>query len=387
MNQAIAGNNIKPGFEKTLNRVLEGLKVGVLIVSPSSEILYCNKAACDLLDINDEEMEQKEFFLERRNVVSIDNNPMADEYFPCTLVMKSKKPVHHIIMGLHRPHKKDKVWVMVDADPVMDIKGRITEIICSFTDISEHRATEEKLTFLYQSLEDRAFELATSNADLEKFVYVATHDLQEPLRRITSFLQLLKKKYETKLNQQAIEYIEFAVEGSARIKKLILDLLEYSKFRVNQERFSGADMNEVLQQTCKVLSDQLKKSRAELIIHPLPVVTAAPSLMQQLMENLISNAVKYKSSADPVIEINCLRDHEKFIFSVSDNGSGINSDYAEKVFNLFQRLHNNESFEGTGIGLAICEKIVRMHRGTIWVKSEPGKGSTFYFTIPVKQIQ
>ncbi len=367
---------------------MNSLRVGVLLQGPKTEILFSNKAALNMLGLTEDELYGRSSFHPEWNVIHEDGSLFPGSTHPVPTAISTKKSVTNVIMGVYRPVTKDRVWLLVNAEPLLDKKGEVKEVICSFSDITERKAVEEKLTWLYQSLEIRAFELATSNADLERFVYVATHDLQEPLRMVSSFTQLLKKKYEKQLDEQAAEYINYAVDGATRMKKLILDLLEYSKFSSNKEEFTQTDMNKVLKDASGIFLKDLKDAGAELIIPVLPFIMANTSLITQLFENLIGNALKYRSTRKPVIQIDCKEEGDNFLFSVSDNGIGIDPKYSDKIFILFRRLHNdNEIYEGTGVGLAICKKIVELHRGTIWVESEQNKGSTFYFTIPRQQNQ
>jgi light-regulated signal transduction histidine kinase (bacteriophytochrome) len=339
-----------------------------------------------MLGLTEDELYGRTSFHPGWNVIHEDGSLFPGSAHPVPIAITTKRPVANVIMGVYRPVTKDRVWLLVNAEPLLDDKGEIKEVICSFSDITEHKAVEEKLTWLYQSLEIRAFELATSNAELERFAYVATHDLQEPLRLVSSFMQLLKKKYAEQLDEQAREYIDYAVDGANRIKKLILDLLEFSKVSSNREEFTATDMNMVLQDVSFAFSREMKDAGAELIIPGLPTINANTALMLQLFENLVGNALKYRNACKPLIQIDCKEKDDEFRFSISDNGIGIDPEYSDKIFILFQRLHNNnETYEGTGVGLAICKKIVELHQGTIWVISEEGKGSTFYFTIPKTQ--
>ena len=376
------------GNEERTSKLINSLRVGVLLQGPQTEILFSNKAALKMLGLTEDELYGRSSFHPEWNVIHEDGSPFPGSAHPVPTAITTKKAVTNVIMGVHRPATKDKVWLLVNAEPLLDVNGEVKEVICSFSDITEHKAVEEKLTWLYQSLESRAFELATSNADLERFVYVATHDLQEPLRMVSSFTQLLKKKYGKQLDEQAAEYINYAVEGATRMKKLILDLLEYSKFSSNREAFTKTDMNSVLQDVSGKFSIEIADSRAELIIQKLPVINTKISLIKQLLENLIGNALKYRSTRSPVLRVGCKEEGDNFLFNVSDNGIGIDPKYSDKIFILFRRLHNdNDTYEGTGVGLAICKKIIELHRGNIWVESEQGNGSTFYFTIPKLQNQ
>lgn len=341
-----------------------------------------------MLGLTEDELYGRSSYHPEWNVIHEDGSPFPGSSHPVSIAIATKKPVANVVMGVYRPITKDRIWLLVNAEPLLCDNSEVKEVICSFSDITERKAVEEKLTWLYQSLEVRAFELATTNADLERFVYVATHDLQEPLRLVSSFTQLLKKKYENHLDEQALEYINYAVEGATRMKKLILDLLVFSTFSSNKEEFAETDLNAVLRETTCTLSKELKDSEAELVIPELPAIHANTTLVLQLFENLIGNALKYRSDHNPKIEITCKEQEENFLFSVCDNGIGIDPEYSDKIFVLFKRLHNdNDTYEGTGVGLAICKKIVELHRGNIWVESEQGKGSTFYFTIAKKQNQ
>ena len=371
--------------EGRVRKLINSLHVGILVFSSQEEVLFSNKFAHDMLGLSEKQLRMKGPYHPDWSVVYEDGSPFSCEMSPVLVALKTQEPVTNLIVGINRPLTGDRAWLLVNAEPILTDSGEVSEIVCSFSDITQRKAVEDKLTSLYQSLESRAFDLACSNADLERFVYVATHDLQEPLRLITSFLQLLKKKYDSQLDEQASEYIDYAVDGSRRIKKLILDLLEYSKFSIDRDGFKVLDAGKLIEDVKHSLCSLLKQHHAIIDVKPLPVIYADPSLLHQLFKNLLTNSIKYRGESTPKISIDCIAQGDNYLFSVSDNGIGIDPGYSEKIFDLFQRLHKNEAFEGTGVGLAICEKIIRLHRGSIWVESIPGKGSTFYFTIPQKQ--
>ena len=371
--------------EGRVRKLINSLHVGILVFSSQEEVLFSNKFAHDMLGLSEKQLRMKGPYHPDWSVVYEDGSPFSCEMSPVLVALKTQEPVTNLIVGINRPLTGDRAWLLVNAEPILTDSGEVSEIVCSFSDITQRKAVEDKLTSLYQSLESRAFDLACSNADLERFVYVATHDLQEPLRLITSFLQLLKKKYDSQLDEQASEYINYAVDGSRRIKKLILDLLEYSKFSIDRDGFKVLDAGKLIEDVKHSLCSLLKQHHAIIDVKPLPVIYADPSLLHQLFKNLLTNSIKYRGESTPKISIDCIAQGDNYLFSVSDNGIGIDPGYSEKIFDLFQRLHKNEAFEGTGVGLAICEKIIRLHRGSIWVESMPGKGSTFCFTIPQKQ--
>ncbi|MBC7875040.1 MAG: PAS domain S-box protein [Ferruginibacter sp.] len=382
--KALPGNNSSfSRSEERIDKLINSLGVGILFQNTRTEIFFGNTAALTILGLSEHELYGRSSLDPDWNMIQEDGAVFTEFTHPVPMAIRTKKPVSNIVMGIYRPVTNDRVWLSVNAEPLLDKNGNIEEVICSFSDISERKATEGKLIWLYQSLEQRAFELSASNTELEHLAYVATHDLQEPLRLVSSFMQLLKKKYQHQLDEQANEYIDYAVEGATRIKKLILDLLEYSKVSSNRDEFSPTDLNIVLKDVACMFSKEVQDTGAELLIPDLPVIEANPLLMGQLFEQLIGNALKYRSDCKPVIKISCKEEKDNYLFSVLDNGIGINEQYAEKIFILFRRLHNNNTiYEGTGAGLAICKKIVELHQGTIGVKPGEEKGSTFYFTIP-----
>ena len=258
---------------------------------------------------------------------------------------------------------------------VLPIKQGNDQFFCAFLRDITQRKNAEKL------LKERAEELAASNSELEQFAYVASHDLQEPLRMVTSFLQLLEKKYEGQLDETAKQYIQFAVDGSERMKRLILDLLEYSRVNTNREKRTNTPISNIITQVLDTYACKIIESKAIVKVSLMPVANVNTLQMTQLFQNLIGNALKYNRSTQPEIEIGYEELADCYQFFVKDNGIGIDPKFYERVFIIFQRLHTKNQFSGTGIGLAICKKIVEKHEGRIWVESGAGKGSTFYFTI------
>ncbi len=245
-------------------------------------------------------------------------------------------------------------------------------------DISERKQAEEKLS---QTME----ELRRSNEELEKFAYVASHDLQEPLRMVSSFVQLLEKRYKGKLDRDADDFINFAVDGANRMQILITDLLAYSRVGRRGKTFGETSCEVVLDRALSNLQAVVEETGAVVTRDPLPAVTGDDSQLVQLFQNLIGNALKFRGDRVPRIHISVEQSGNDWVFSVSDNGIGIAPEYCERIFSIFQRLHGRQEYPGTGIGLAICRKVVERHGGKIWAKSELGTGSTFYFTIPVQR--
>jgi PAS domain S-box-containing protein len=225
-------------------------------------------------------------------------------------------------------------------------------------------------------------ELRRSNEELERFAYVASHDLQEPLRTVSSYVQLLSRRYRDRLDSDATDFIDFAVGGARRMQQLIEDLLAFSRVGTRGAPLVPTDMQAVLEGTLASLHAALEESRATVTADSLPVVVADAGQLAQLLTNLIGNALKFRADAPPRAHVGAERNGRLWTISVQDNGIGISPEYFERIFVIFQRLHSQEEYAGTGVGLAICKKIVERHGGRIWVESTPGQGARFSFTLP-----
>ena len=262
---------------------------------------------------------------------------------------------------------------------VLDDAGAPVVLQGTAQDVTAQHEAERAMQRYADDLEER-------NAELEQFAYVASHDLQEPLRMVSSFLQLLQRRYADELDETADEYIAYAVDGAKRMQVLIQDLLAYSRVGTRGKAFKPVDMNRTMETVLTDLGPAFEEFDADVQVDPLPTVSADETQMRQLLQNLVANAVKFRGDAAPEVRVSAERiredDRPMWRFAVADNGIGIEPHHADRVFQIFQRLHTRDEYEGTGIGLAMCKKIVERHGGRIWFESAPDDGTTFYFTIP-----
>ncbi|HAC14966.1 MAG TPA: hypothetical protein DCE78_03345 [Bacteroidetes bacterium] len=266
---------------------------------------------------------------------------------------------------------------------IRNYHGMVIRVVGAMTDISYRKEYEESLKELNSKLEEQTRDLIESNRELEQFAYITSHDLQEPIRMIHSFLSLLEKRYGDKLDDKARQYIHFATDGATRMRQIILDLLDFSRIGKYDDKIKPVDLNQVIKEVLATHRNRINESQALISNKGLPTLLTIESPMIQIFHNLINNALKYhRQGINPeiLIEANDLGD--EWQFKVTDNGMGIEPEYLEKIFVIFQRLHTREKIDGTGMGLAIVKKVIENMGGKIWVTSEVGKGSTFYFTIP-----
>jgi PAS domain S-box-containing protein len=278
-------------------------------------------------------------------------------------------------------------WHQGKASAMKDNKDKIIMWIGVYSDIQAQKESAEELE---KAVEERTSELSEaikdlsrSNNDLEQFAYVASHDMKEPIRMVSSYAMLLHKKYKDKIDSEADEFIGYITEGARRMQELIEDLLDYSRIgRTDDRDKSSIDCNKVLEIALANLHENLENTGTKVEWDPLPVIYGKEPQLVRLFQNLIGNSLKFRSpDLSPLIKVGFTKQKNQYVFFIKDNGIGIDSAYAEKIFVIFQRLHTREKYSGTGIGLAVCKKIVELHGGKIWVESELGKGSTFYFTL------
>ena len=277
-------------------------------------------------------------------------------------------------------------WVSVTGEPVYDENGKFRGYRGVGSDVTERKRAEAELHRAHDELAKKAEELERSNAELEQFAYVASHDLQEPLRMVSSYTQLLAKRYKDQLPAEAQEFMHFTVDGAARMKQLIEDLLAYSRVGTKGKELVPVSLEAPLKRALTNLRTAIEESGATVSADALPTVDADEVQLAQVFQNLIGNALKFRGKAAPRIHVGAAEQAGEWQISIADNGIGIEPQYFERIFMLFQRLHAMGEYPGTGIGLAICKKVAERHGGRIWVSSTPGAGSTFHFTLPKKEF-
>ncbi len=274
--------------------------------------------------------------------------------------------------------------VLYNATVYHDEGGAVAGVFAAARDVTERKRAEEALLRAEAALRAERNELARSNAELEQFAYVASHDLQEPLRMVASYTQLLARRYEGKLDEDAHEFIGYAVDGATRMQQLISDLLAFSRVGTRGKPLEPMESQAAYEEAVTNLELSIEECDAEVSADPLPAILGDHMQIVQLLQNLIGNAIKFHGESAPRVHVSAQRRDSDWLFSVADNGIGIDPQYFERIFVIFQRLQGRREFPGTGIGLALCQKIVARHHGRIWVESEPALGSTFYFTIPIQ---
>jgi PAS domain S-box-containing protein len=361
--------------EEYTETIMQTVREPLLVLDSDQRVISANRAFYQTFQVTPREVKGKLLYdLGNRQWNIPKLRKLLEEILPKSTVFLDFK-IEHEFKTLGR-----RIMVL-NARRIYHETKRMQMVLLAIEDITEQKRVERELKQA-EELKQAIAALKRSNRELEQFAYVASHDLQEPLRMVSSFTQLLAKRYQGKLDKDADEFIAYIVAGAKRMQALINDLLTYSRVDTRGKSFEPIDSEAVFDQAIANLRVAIEIGEAVITHDPLPPLIADDLQIVQLFQNLLGNAIKFHGKEPPRIHVSAKQEGNEWVFSFRDNGIGIAPEYFDRIFVIFQRLHGREEYPGTGTGLAICKKIVERHGGRIWVESEPSKGSTFYFAIP-----
>ena len=362
--------------EERFRAIFEQAAVGIAKTALCGQFMRVNPGFCQIVRYAESELLQKNW-----QAITHPDDIEADREYVSSLLSGN---IQTFSLEKRLVCKDEAVrWANITVSAMRDAKGTPQYLICAIEDISQRKLVQELLQASLDTQTRYAQELTRSNAELEQFSYVASHDLQAPLSTIAGYAQLLEKRCHNQLDAQGNKFIRNIVNSCERMQALIDDLLEYSRVGRSEKPFDVIDCNLVFEDACANLQLAIRQNQASVTRGDLPRVRGDSFQLLQLFQNLIGNAIKYRSSEAPMVHVGASRQGDSWVFSVQDNGIGIAEQYHPRIFQLFQRLHSQKQYSGTGIGLAICQRIVERHGGRLWVESELNRGSTFYFSIPI----
>lgn len=351
--------------EQRFRDTVEFSAIGMATVALDGTWITINEALCDLLGYTQEELLGCTF----QDITHPDD--LEADLANVEDILSGRQTHYH--MEKRYLHKNGRiVWALLSVSLVRDQQDKPSYFVSQIQDIAAQKKEQQ--------------ELKRSNQELEQFAYIASHDLQEPLRAVAGCASMLEVKYQGRLDDEADKLISHVIDGARRMQALISDLLQLSRVNSHGVRGARVDVNKICKRVIANLQEAITSSRASIEFSDLPTVKADATQLQQLLQNLIGNALKYRKEEPPVITISAQKHTNHWEFKVTDNGIGIEPPYFERVFGVFQRLHTRDEYPGTGMGLALCKKIVERHGGKIWLESTPGRGSIFYFTIPLSSV-
>jgi len=364
--------------ESNLQAIFENTSEGFILADPDGIVKSFNTNATQTILLNTEQ------------VIKIGSSIF--DFIPSSRKESYSRVLSKVLEGetkhydyLFERKNGDKKWFSFNINPAYNKSSQIEGFCITSNDITNRKILEKQLNELNVNLKKQANDLAISNKELEGFAYITSHDLQEPLRMVTGFLGLLEKKYGDVIDEKGKQYIHFAVDGAKRMRQIIVDLLEFSRIGKIENEENLIDLNDLVREVLILHKKQIKETKAIIIFENLPSMVIYKTPLFQVFQNLIGNSLKYHTKGvSPTVNISSEETETNWQFSVKDNGIGINEEYFNKIFMLFHRLHNKGQYLGTGIGLAVCKKIIENFGGKIWIESEQNMGSTFYFTIPKK---
>lgn len=371
-----------PDSQSIFRSLLEAAPDGILVVDETGIIAMANARCQPLFGYAPQELQGQAIEILLPQTVRQKHRGLRQGYFGEPRTRPMGIGMH--LTARHRDGHDIPVEISLSPFNVDDQRHAIAIV----RDVTELRRLDREIQQHLQEIERTNTELARSNKELEQFAYVASHDLQEPLRVISGYTQLLQRRYGDKLDATAQEYIASSLDSTKRLQQLIDDLLTFSRVSSRAKSFATVDLKDVLQVTISNLSALIDETQAQIIASALPNVTGDKTQIIQLFQNLLANALKFRRpDMAPEVHISASRDGDFWRITVADNGIGIAAHHAEKIFVIFQRLHSREKYPGTGIGLAICKKIIERHGGKIWLDTSVAQGATFHFTLPVAAVE
>jgi PAS domain S-box-containing protein len=357
-----------------LARIIDTSPVGITVVDIKGNIIFANKQAENILGLTRETITSLTYDAPQWRITDWEGRPLAADLLPFNRVLRTRAAVSDIQHAIQWPDGT-QVMLAINGSPLFNQDMELDGVVFSINDITERMRSQEQLS-------EKASRLARSNAELEQFASVVSHELQEPLRAVTGFLQLLKRRNAQSLDQESLSYVERTIAAASRMQSLIGDILDFARIDTTGTPRQAVDMNLAASRALEPLQDVIDQTRAVITIEDLPTVPGDPDQLERVFRNLVSNALKYQGQDPPDIRISVRETDDGAVFSVADNGLGIEPRHYERIFMIFKRLHSMQEYSGTGIGLAICKKIVERHNGELWVESTPGQGSTFSFLLP-----
>ena len=363
---------------RELETLFDVLPVGAVVADADGSLLRANDAAREIWGGDVFDAQSVDEYEKYTATWADSGDPVGPKDWTMYQVLQGEAVMQPNVYEIEAFDGERRI-IMEHGMPVYDDYGNVSRAVVTLTDITERRESKRKL-------EDTVEKLEESNERLEQFAYAASHDLQEPLRMITSYLRLLERRYGDELDEDAEEFIDFAVDGADRMREMIDALLAYSRVETRGDPFEPVDLDAVLDDVLADLQLQIRETDADVSSEALPTVRGDASQLRQVFQNLLDNALTYHGDDPPSVHVGVDRRDGAWVVSVADEGIGIDPDDQDRVFTVFDRLHSHEEYEGTGIGLALCERIVERHGGDIWVDSEPGEGATFSFTLPVADV-
>ncbi len=365
--------------ERRLRTILDALPVAIFLSDPAGKIIFTNTAVERIWGLNPHVT--REGYGQYKGRWLDSGLAVEPEQWALARTLDTGQPFVNDPVELELPDGSRKI-IHNFALPIRDQGGQSLGVVVVTEDVTQRVHAQEQVRQAKEAAEHAADELARSNKDLEQFAYVSSHDLQEPLRMVTGFMQLLNRNYGGKLDATADKYIGYAVDGAKRMQQLIEDLLAYSRVGSKARDLVPTDAGGLVQAALSNLSVAIEEAKAQITVGAMPSVLADGPQIVQVFQNLIGNAIKFRGDQPPIIDVSACRDGDMWLFAVKDNGIGFSPEFHDKVFMIFQRLHTKDKYPGTGIGLAVCKKIIERHHGQIWAESTLGHGSTFYFTLP-----